>query len=901
MGDDSTPRTVLSLHRGKGKLYEVNQNKGDTYIVNEDHILTLHKLKNPSKYISKKGEIKYFNSESTIEDIPLRDWLNISNNKRKRVYRGIKAKLNFKDCPTVVNPYIFGLWLADGRKERFVFSVNNKDIEIREYLDKYAKCNRYAVLERNIQKESKDIWLKKDNCNFINFIKINNVYNNKHIPLGLIKTEESFRLNLLAGIIDGDGCLYTNEKGTKSYIFSFGKKEVFNSVVLLCQSLGLGTRTTIRKRKRIRNHKIYTSFEIRVYGDIDKIPVKLKRKKAIKANKKKMNPLLSKIEVHYKEVGDYFGFELDGNNRYLHSDLTVMHNCGKSFTSRLSIVYCIVRLWCLKNPHKFFNLSRISALAVYLMCFSLNKARQLLLHDVLRILETSPKFHKVIFTDKIEPTQRAMGIEKIVWCSASIVGEVSFSNDIHICLGSNPMDIIGANIVMAVISEINFFIENAGVTEEDVWNVYTQTKDRIRGTVSKRYGSMIFLDSSARDRDSVIENYILSAAKDPTIFFRQYNRWDTMPWLFPIWRKSKKTFDVFMGDSVRRPQIIDDKFKYIPGDDRKTIKIPIDSYEAFKQNVYQSLQNIAGQPTSLENLFFPDMEYVAEKLFDDYLPNVTRPVEAPMSSKSDGLIMEQVRSVFMQQDISGKWELKRAPLAPRWVRVDLSDTSDRTGVSMCHPEIRDDGSIMCIFDFTFDIKPTKEGINLDAVKEFVVELYKKYHISVVGVSTDRYQSKFIEQAIKKDDKEYRLISVDTDKTPYMVYKSKVLNGNCKVGFYENLYNNLKSLIETKDKVDHTTIRRDSEKDKNIGLHAKDLADSQSGAVLHCFESIAMHQIRYNYDDITRQHEMMKRFSENNGVITSGEKAFLFENLMKHVENRNVGKSNKDMIKKVMSM
>lgn len=41
MGPDSLPRTVLSTHRGRGPRYRVVPTKGDPYIVNESHILSL--------------------------------------------------------------------------------------------------------------------------------------------------------------------------------------------------------------------------------------------------------------------------------------------------------------------------------------------------------------------------------------------------------------------------------------------------------------------------------------------------------------------------------------------------------------------------------------------------------------------------------------------------------------------------------------------------------------------------------------------------------------------------------------------------------------------------------------------------------------------------------------------
>jgi regulator of RNase E activity RraB len=39
MGDDSTPRTILSLTNGKEMMYDIISNKGKIYTVNESHIL----------------------------------------------------------------------------------------------------------------------------------------------------------------------------------------------------------------------------------------------------------------------------------------------------------------------------------------------------------------------------------------------------------------------------------------------------------------------------------------------------------------------------------------------------------------------------------------------------------------------------------------------------------------------------------------------------------------------------------------------------------------------------------------------------------------------------------------------------------------------------------------------
>jgi hypothetical protein len=293
------------------------------------------------------------------------------------------------------------------------------------------------------------------------------------------------------------------------------------------------------------------------------------------------------------------------------------------------------------------------------------------------------------------------------------------------------------------------------------------------------------------------------------------------------------------------------------------------------------------------------MEFTHNQIFDYNITNVTRPVEAPLYKESDGLVWNQVWRSFMDVDIGGRFVLKRARTAPRWVRIDLSEASDRTGVSMCHPEIRDNGAIVCVFDFAFDIKPLKDGINLDAVKEFVRSLYSKYNINVAGVSSDTWQSSFFKQEIMKDKIPFQVISVDKDKTPYMVFKSKVLNGLVKVGYYINIYNNLKSLIETKDKVDHYTLRKDGGKNKDIGLEAKDITDAMSGNCQMLFNEINQYSISYNYDDINRNIEAAKKFRSNEPV-SSVDKSYFYGMLLRKIEQKD-NKIEKDDMKKMLKM
>ena len=88
MGDDSTPRRILSLARGSEMMYDVIPTKGDKYTVNESHILSL-KITNIGKdRLTILGE-KYHSGD--IVDISVLDYLTVSKTA-KHVLKGFRVQ-----------------------------------------------------------------------------------------------------------------------------------------------------------------------------------------------------------------------------------------------------------------------------------------------------------------------------------------------------------------------------------------------------------------------------------------------------------------------------------------------------------------------------------------------------------------------------------------------------------------------------------------------------------------------------------------------------------------------------------------------------------------------------------------------------------------------------------------
>ena len=117
------------------------------------------------------------------------------------------------------------------------------------------------------------------------------------------------RLLLLAGLLDSNG-LCNNE----TYDFKCINEKLIDDVIFIARSLGF---LALKMNK----------YTCNIYGsNIDEIPCKnLKR-----VNKGNIDTLSTKFSIKEQGYGEYYGFTLDGNHRFLLGTFDVVRNTGKS-------------------------------------------------------------------------------------------------------------------------------------------------------------------------------------------------------------------------------------------------------------------------------------------------------------------------------------------------------------------------------------------------------------------------------------------------------------------------------------------------------------------------------------------------------------------------------------------
>lgn len=323
VGDDGNKRTVLEIHRGVDKLYEITPIKGESFVVNGGHILSLYKT----------NEGKNFPScMPRIDEISVEEYINTSKNYKHLHKLRKPSFVNFgNEDKSVIEPYFLGLYLGDG------CSVNGIDItsqrkEVEDFL--YSFATKYNMKVRKATKPNNlastyslsNIRVSRKNPNpitvFLDELGLSGLTSAfKFIPIHYKTASKSDRMELLAGLLDTDS-YYDSNKNTYEYCTK--SEQLADDVIFLCRSLGFFCGT---KAVKIVNGETY--YRMVITGELDTIPTKVQIRKG-KPRSQKKSVLVTGFSVKYLGRGNYYGFTIDGNHLYCDGQFFIHHNSGKS-------------------------------------------------------------------------------------------------------------------------------------------------------------------------------------------------------------------------------------------------------------------------------------------------------------------------------------------------------------------------------------------------------------------------------------------------------------------------------------------------------------------------------------------------------------------------------------------
>jgi len=392
VGDDGHPRIVEQTVSGEDDLYEIKQNNGINYTVNSKHKLVLkftgantvhwHESLNSWKFIwfdeiekniksrqykvtntydkeTAKNDAIQFTKSLNLNDVVeicVDDYLKLDKWSKQNLF-GYKSGygIDYDERNLVLDPYLLGLWLGDGTHTQPIIASN--DTEIRDNINEWCKDNdaelvkdgkfKYRIrrkgfsfgretVDGDVSEENQEV-VDKTNP-FTNLLKKYNLIGNKHIPYEFMVNSRENRLKLIAGIIDTDGHVPQDQCGKRVVIIQ-SNEELSKQIILLSKSLGFVVNYKVRERKNVsifggfpKDYK--NQYIINISGEnLGEIPTILPRKKCIGTVSNK-DYLRTNIEVVHVGKGNYYGWSVNENKRFLLDDFTVVRNCDQMWCTQ---------------------------------------------------------------------------------------------------------------------------------------------------------------------------------------------------------------------------------------------------------------------------------------------------------------------------------------------------------------------------------------------------------------------------------------------------------------------------------------------------------------------------------------------------------------------------------------
>lgn len=310
LGPDSRPRKVFSTTCGKAPMYRIIPTKGIPFECNDVHVLTLVDT------VTDK-----------VVDIPLNEYLLKNTTFKHRHKLFIPSGVDFPWIPRLnIDPYFLGAWFGDGTKnlDNSAPCITTMDKEIVDACKHVASMYRlrvHKVVDKRGNKSARyDIVGTAGKENPLTSYLKKIVGENYTIPQSIKVGSPETRMQFLAGIIDTDGSLSSN-----CFDIIQKRKDYAEDICFIARSLGGLTAHVKECKKASQNGTEGIYYRVVISGDTHNIPVRLPHKKASYRLQKK-NVLRTGFKVIPLGIGDYSGFTINEDGRFLLGDFTVTHN-----------------------------------------------------------------------------------------------------------------------------------------------------------------------------------------------------------------------------------------------------------------------------------------------------------------------------------------------------------------------------------------------------------------------------------------------------------------------------------------------------------------------------------------------------------------------------------------------
>jgi len=497
--------------------------------------------------------------------------------------------------------------------------------------------------------------------------------------------------------------------------------------------------------------------------------------------------------------------------------------CGKTTISLLIILYALYsRLLCLKSPTTFYKVPANQPITIVFLNVTLEAAALGIHKAFVSAIELCPWFTK-------EGGCRIHGkTNKYVW----------LPHGIQVVLAASTDHIIGKNVFMGALDEVNFGSEsakrNSGSSRKSVISLHKDCRRRMENRFMKKGrmpGFLIMLSSKNDDHD-FLEQYIQSVQNLPstTVVDKAYYK------IAPASNFMAKRFYVGIGDSTKEHVLI--------GDDRQEAKeheslgydieeVPYDFYPAFVQNLNTAVKDVCGRTGFSTKKLLPwPKKYNKQAILPNFFTK-----EIVVCGLDD---VRGPTGLRLSNFVDDPESLRRNLDRPRFGHCDAAKNGDRMAISIgyCDKSISIDHWDDKTFETSKIIAPhftidfiiyieAKVGseIFLPLCRDLVIWLSDTVGMNIKKFTYDGWQSLESTQILKLAGFDSEVLSIDRNDLPYVNVRTCILEERLDLPIHTLLKDEMINLIwdRTRGKVDHTEFS------------SKDGSDSIAGTVWNAYQ------------------------------------------------------------------
>lgn len=571
------------------------------------------------------------------------------------------------------------------------------------------------------------------------------------------------------------------------------------------------------------------------YEDYEEIPVDLE---TFLSDEK----YLGKYTNYGKDIYDTWKKEL----AYVHNPLNFVDQwaitgstgTGKSTVATYSLCYELYKLMCLKNPNRFYLGANET---IWFLFFNLN----------LKLAEKTMwgKFQKAL---QMSPWFMERG---------TVTGRTNLvyqpNKDIRLDIGSTEEHALSVAVMFVAIDEMSFGDkDNVEYMQTGMMAIYNQLYLRLSSRFSKagRIQGRMYLISSAKSTNAVLESFIRENEGQPGMHVSRYKQWEVLP----ADRWSGKWFKLAVGNELLTSYIMgtdvsEEQVKQAEMEGYEVIDVPLETLHRFEMDLNRTLIDTCG--IAVQSSY----KYIPYRLLEPCLGTGKNPFtqEIIKTGLRDKL---QIKDFFLPEMVPEILYSKKV-----YIHCDLSKSGDMTGISAVavlgyknQERYNDQGESSLlkemVFKHIFSIGlqcPPNDELSMIKVKDFLH--YLKYDLgwNIAGISCDGYQSLMLLQSLTLDGFIAKEVSMDIVKNNeclgYTVFRNVIVEQRINILKLYELTREITNLekSESTGKVDHpkqtTKIAEDGTKIKSVG---KDISDSLGGAVYNATLSVDLNELDY---------------------------------------------------------